>query len=115
MATGAAPAARERAVMNVCTTYFRQRPDYVTRRIGDETVIVPVRSHVADLDSIYTLNEVGSVIWRRLAGQTSFAQIVACLCDIYDVTAEEAAQDAADFLHVLETAGLVSTAVTPER
>ena len=100
--------------MNVSTTSFRQRPDCVTRSIGDETIIVPVRSHVADLDSIYTLNEVGSVIWERLEGQASFAQIVACLCEIYDVTQEEAAQDAADFLHILETAGLVST-VSGER
>ncbi|MDH3598190.1 MAG: PqqD family protein [Candidatus Tectomicrobia bacterium] len=101
--------------MNIGPAYFRQRPDCVTRSIGDETIIVPVRSHVADLDSIYTLNEVGSVIWERLEGQTSFAQIVACLCEIYEVTAEEAAQDAADFLHILETNGLVSTTATPER
>ena len=101
--------------MNACTTYFCQRPDCVTRSIGDETIIVPVRSHVADLDSIYTLNEVGSVIWECLTSQTSFAQIVACLCESYEVTAEEAAQDAAVFLHHLETSGLVSATVTGER
>jgi hypothetical protein len=115
MTPGAAPATQERAAMNLCTTCFRQRPDYVTRSIGDETIIVPVRAHVADLDSIYTLNEVGSVIWRRIEDQTSFAQIVARLCEVYEISSEEAAQDAAEFLHVLETAGLVSTTVTHER
>lgn len=98
--------------MNVCTTTFRPRPDCVTRSIGDETIIVPVRSHVADLDAIYTLNEVGSVIWRCLDGQTRFDQIVSSLCAIYDVDTAEAAQDAVEFLHVLQAAGLVTATAT---
>jgi len=41
---------------------FAKKNNLVTRNIGGETIIVPVEGHVGDLDSIYTLNEVGSTI-----------------------------------------------------
>ena len=101
--------------MNVGTTMLCQHPDCVTRTIGAETILVPVRAHVAELDAIYTLNEIGSAIWEQLDGQTSFEQIVTAICELYDVTAAEAAQDTADFLQDLETIGLVTTAAAHER
>jgi hypothetical protein len=42
----------------------------------DETVIVPVQGHAGDLDSIYTLNEVGSTVWERIDGETGVGQII---------------------------------------
>ena len=101
--------------MNVRATTLCHHPDCVTRTIGGETILVPVRSHVAELDAIYTLNEVGSAIWEQLDGQTSFDQIVTALCERYDVTSEEAAQDTADFLQAIEAIGLTTTAAAHER
>ena len=40
---------------------FRRVGNYATRRVGEETVVVPIRSSAADLDSVYTLNAVGAV------------------------------------------------------
>ena len=111
----AVPTIRERVAMNVRATTLCHHPDCVTRTIGDETILVPVRSHVAELDAIYTLNEVGSAIWEQLDGQTRFEQIVTSLCELYDVTLEEAAQDTADFLQAIEAIGLITTAATHER
>ncbi len=79
----------------------------VTRNIAGETVIVPVSSNVAQIDSIYTLNEVGSLIWRMLDGETTTDRIVEALCRSYEVTPEEGAEDLAAFLGDLEVAGLV--------
>src|SRR5207302_460476 len=33
---------------------------FITRKIANETIIVPLTAEVADLDAVYTLNEVGS-------------------------------------------------------
>ncbi|ETW98269.1 MAG: hypothetical protein ETSY1_19430 [Candidatus Entotheonella factor] len=88
-------------------TYLQQRQDCVTRQIGDETIIVPVRSHVADLEAIYTLNELGSLIWKLLDGHTNTHQIAATLCESYDVMYSEALQDVHAFLNALEAAGLI--------
>ena len=49
---------------------------FVTRRIAGETILVPVTGHAADLDAIYTLNEVGSFIWHLIDGRRS-AQAIA--------------------------------------
>jgi len=78
----------------------------VTREILGETVIVPVRQHVGNLDAIYVLDEVGTAIWRLLDGETGVAQIVASLCEEYEVSEDNAADDVAEFLAALEGAGL---------
>ena len=39
----------------------------VTRRFGAETLLVPVCGGVGDLDSVYTLNAVGTSIWEAIA------------------------------------------------
>lgn len=88
--------------------HLQQRQDCVTRQIGDEIIIVPVRSHVADLEAIYTLNEMGSTIWQWLDGQTHAKQIATRLCEVYDVTYDVALQDVREFLRALEAAGLVA-------
>jgi hypothetical protein len=73
----------------------------VTRRIGDETILVPVSSRVGDLDSIYTLSEVGSRIWSLLASPVTLAQISAMLCTEYEVSPEVANADAVAFIDAL--------------
>jgi len=43
---------------------YSKDKNLVARSIAGETLIVPVRSGVADLDYIYALNEVGSRVWQ---------------------------------------------------
>jgi hypothetical protein len=79
----------------------------VTRRIGGETILVPICGGVGDLEGIYTLDEVGSAIWETVAGGADGPQIVARLTREYEVTAEAAERDVREFLSALEAAGLV--------
>jgi len=93
--------------MTVLTHCFTKGSDFVTRRIAGETIIVPIRSGVGDLNSIYTLNEVGTRIWELIDGRTQSSQIVEVIGTEYEVTAEETAKDVAEFLQSLEAAGLI--------
>ncbi len=93
--------------MNTLNTCFTKGNDAVTRCIAGETIIVPVRAHVVDLDAIYTLNEVGSLIWNCIDGQTPGHQIVEAVCHTYDVAPAEAAPDTRDLLGCLAAAGLI--------
>ena len=70
----------------------------VGRRMANETILVPVSSGVGDLDSIYTLSEVGSRIWEMLATPVSFGRLVEVICAEYDVSPEVASRDVAEFL-----------------
>ena len=54
---------------------FRRSEDFVARKIAGETVLVPIRQRHGDLESIYTMNEVATFIWERLAEPITLAQI----------------------------------------
>jgi hypothetical protein len=86
---------------------FRKGADLTTRRIAGETLIVPVRGHVGDLDAIYTLNEIGSRIWQLLDESLTAGQIAGRISAEYDVTEAEAEQDVLELLASMEAAGLV--------
>lgn len=86
---------------------FTKEKDFVTRTISGETIIVPVRSGVGELDSIYTLNDVGTRIWQLLDGQTRTDQIIEAVAQEFDVTPQEASNDVHDFLASLEAQGLI--------
>ena len=45
---------------------FRKKGEYVARVIAGETIVVPIRGQVGDLEAIYNLNEVGSMIWEMM-------------------------------------------------
>jgi len=94
--------------MDILTKCFVKKADCVSREIAGETLIVPVRNHGGDVNAIYTINELGTMIWQSIDGRTRVGQIVESIFRAYDVTPEEAAKDTADFLHSLEMAGLIS-------
>ena len=82
----------------------------VTRRIAGETVIVPVRDDVADLDSIYTLNETGSFVWDLLDGRRTVDQLVDAVVAEFEVAREVAAADVARLIASLRDEGLLRPA-----
>ena|SRR5256885_12352209 len=96
--------------MNILEKSFIKGEDLMTRNIAGETLIVPVRSHVGDLDSIYTLNEVGARVWQLLDGRT-INRIVETISDEYEVTREEAAADVVSLIGSLTEARLILPAV----
>jgi hypothetical protein len=86
---------------------YRKNPSFVGRCIAGETILVPVTSNVAQLDSVFTLNETGTLIWGLLDGQTPLDRITQAIAAEFHVSAEEAEKDALQFLGSLEGAGLI--------
>jgi hypothetical protein len=91
----------------VSETVYRPTSDVVTRKVGDESVIVPVRSHVADLDAVVTLNPVGARIWELLDGRRDVDTIAGAISEEYEVEPETARADVDEFIRGLEEAKLV--------
>ena len=81
--------------------------EFVTRAIADETIVVPIKAGVGDLDSIYTLNDVGATIWGLIDGATTVDGIVAAVVSTFDVGADEARSDVLEFLGSLEQVGVI--------
>ena len=94
--------------MHILDKCFAKEKDLVTRDVAGEEIIVPIKGHVGDLEGVFTLNEVGAIIWRLIDGQTSVRQLMEAVRNEYDVEAAEAEKDVADFLGSLEDVGLIS-------
>ena len=89
-------------------TVFARDTNCVTRCVAGETIIVPIRGQAANLESIFTLNEVGTTIWNLLDGRAPVEGIVERLCSEYDTNPEEAHRDTVEFLDALKGLGLVT-------
>jgi coenzyme PQQ synthesis protein D (PqqD) len=88
--------------------------EFVTRRIADETLIVPVAGGVGDLEAIYSLNEVGARIWQLIDRPIRVDDIVEAIRREFDVSMSEAERDVLEFLDSLESAGLIESAAGPD-
>ena len=95
--------------MNTSKRYFVKEKDLVTRCVAGETIVVPIKNNVGDLDSIYTLNEVGTTIWELIDGKNSVSRIAEVISNTYEVKLEEAERDALQFINSLEKAGMIRT------
>src|SRR5471032_2702760 len=80
---------------------------FVTRQIAGETLIMPVAGRVVDLESIFVLNEVASRIWQLVGSPTTADRIAEVVAREFDVSAERAAGDVAEFLGALDARGLI--------
>jgi hypothetical protein len=100
--------------MNALDKSFIKGDDLMARNIAGETLIVPIRNRVGDLNAIYTLNEVGARVWQMIDATTSATQIVEAISNEYDVTPTEAAVDVAELLDSMEAAGLIHPVVESE-
>ena len=94
---------------SVARTYVKQG-EFVTRAVAGETIVVPITAGVGDLDSIYTLNEVGATIWALIDGTTTMEEIVAAITRGFEVGSDQARADVLDFVTSLTEAGLVRPA-----
>jgi hypothetical protein len=80
---------------------FVRNREVVSRRIENELIIVPIRSGVGDLNSLYTLNPVGSVLWDFMTEGHTVDEMVQRICDEFEVTNAQAEQDIETFLDSL--------------
>ena len=64
--------------------------------------------------TFFTLNEAGTVIWQAADGRTPLSEIVARhICKEFDVTPEEAQQDAEQFVSQLSEHGILRVSDQP--
>ena len=72
---------------------FARSEQMVGRRIADEFVLVPIVGHGAQLDAIYNLNRVGTLIWQQLDGSRRGEEIVTALVARFEVDRATAEAD----------------------
>jgi len=77
---------------------YSHSPNIVTRKTGNEYILVPVANNIADMNSVYTLNESGAFIWELIDGKRNTGEIISALTLEYDIDDASAARDVFSFL-----------------
>ena len=70
----------------------------VTRKTGNEYVLVPIANNIADMNSVYTLNETGAFIWEHINGKNNLEEIIGELTTEYEIDFETASKDVFSFV-----------------
>jgi hypothetical protein len=87
-------------------TVLRKRADVVSRDVAGETILVPVRGDLADLQKIFTLTPVAAHIWESLDGERNLRDILDGVVDAFEVGRQEAEKDLHEFADELLASGL---------
>lgn len=89
--------------------YIARSPAVAARRLGDEWVVMSA------VDStLYTLSDVGAVLWQAADGRTSLAEIVRRdVCREFAVDLETALRDAEEFARALAERGILLVSSEP--
>jgi hypothetical protein len=79
------------------------KKELIKRNVAGDIILVPVGKTVYESNGLFVLNELGDFLWDRLEAAESEADLCAAVLAEYDVTAEEAARDIAEFVAQLRT------------
>jgi len=91
-------------------TRYAKNPDFVSRRIVDEVVLVPIRRSVGDVDALYALNEVAAHVWQLLDGVTSLEAVRDALLAQFEVGESQAQEDLVVLIEQLSEIGAIREA-----
>ena len=95
--------------MNDKSSYIARSTAIASRVMGDETMIMSATN-----STLFTLNEIATVIWTSVDGATPLEDIVANqICTQYDVAFEAALEDARDLVEALAGHGLLIVSDKP--
>ena len=80
------------------TSVVSQSESIVTRKTGNEYVLVPVTNNIADMTSVYTLNDTAAFIWEHIDGKRSVGDIIKVVTAEYDIDMSSAEADVLSFI-----------------
>ena len=73
-------------------------PSVVTRKTGNEYILVPIANNIADMNSVFTLNETGAFIWELIDGKRDLEEIIMELTKEYEIDEATAKEDVMSFV-----------------
>ena len=87
-----------RNIMTGLKSILSHSPSVVTRKTGNEYVLVPIANNIADMNSVNTLNETGAFIWEQINGKRTVEEIISILTEEYDIDKNTASEDVFSFI-----------------
>jgi hypothetical protein len=98
---------KDRAVGNKWEKRYKKGESIVSRAIVGETLLVPIRGNLADMQKIFSLNDVADYVWDHLDGEKNLIDIRNGILDEFEVSEDEAESDLLEFINELLEADLI--------
>ncbi len=86
--------------------YFRNE-QFISRRIADEFLLVPISNQLSGDNWLFVLNEVGGRIWELIDRDRSVQQIALLLLEEFDTSSEQLEEDLLSLLGQLQELGAI--------
>ncbi len=92
---------------------YRRSADLVTRQVLGETLVVPIRGELADLQRIFALNPVAQFIWSQLDGTKDLVAVRDGVVARFAVEPAQAEVDIVEFVAQLSEMSLITEVQAP--
>lgn len=84
---------------------YRRNEEFILRKIGDDTLLVPLRQDAPDRTRVFVLNELGARLWQDLEKSPNLETASRQIAAEYDAPPQRIMEDAASFAAQLEEIG----------
>jgi len=92
---------------------YQRNKDFIFRKIVEEIILVPVKQNVAEMEAVFTLNEVGAFLWEQLGQPRSLSELHNAVLNEFEADPAKVLEDIEDFLQAAETFGAVKEVFEP--
>ena len=86
---------------------MKANPEFISRDIAGETVLVPVGTAAKRCGGLIACNGVGSFIWHRLENECSMEELCNAVLAEFEVSPETAMADTKEFVGRLKELGAI--------
>lgn len=86
---------------------LKVKDGFVLRKIGPQTVAVPVGKRTGEIHGVVALTESGALLWEKLTEGAEKADLVSLLLEEYEIDKETASLDVDEFIKGLYAQGVM--------
>ncbi|MCD8020793.1 MAG: PqqD family protein [Clostridiales bacterium] len=80
------------------TDTFRANPEFLSREVAGEFILVPTGKTCLQFNGVATLNQTGAFLWELLKRERTVLELGKSLAEKYGLTEEQGVEDAMEFL-----------------
>ena len=84
------------------------KKNFALRQVADTWIVMPLAEQNMNLNGMLTLTESGAILWKALEQGCDLDALTNALTAEYDVSAQEAQSDVAEFLSHMRKLGIVT-------
>lgn len=89
--------------------HYKRSPNVLQRRLGNESLLVPVKGNLADMQTVFSLNPTGETLWQALEQPRDTDGLVRELIAAFKVDEPTARRDVEVFVAALAARGLIES------